>query len=206
MPAPLNNTNATRAWDDERDNALRALLADKATFEQAAAELNAKFGTVYTRSAVGGRAMRLGVKASRTGMTERQRQHNRDLLQKGRETMRLKRAKAAAEPVVQPPPQFHRDNLAGLRCAEVEPMNIALVDLEPHHCRWPIGGWPDATPVRFCGQPRWEGSSYCGAHTVLARGDARGRSGSTPAQIAHMRSLMPTTHVLKENIWPGDDA
>ena len=173
MNAPFGNTNATRAWNGERDDALRALLADKATFEQAAAELNTKFGTVYTRSAVGGRAMRLGVKASRIGMTERQRQHNRDLLQKGRETMRLKRAKVAAEPVVQPRPaipQFHRDNLAGLRCAEVEPMNVKLLDLADNGCRFPTTGWPASGPTLFCNHPQVDGSSYCLDHLAISIG------------------------------------
>ena len=184
MPAPLGNHNATKTWDDERDSALRWGLSERMTFTEIAAFLNKRFGTAYTRSAIGGRAWRLDLKASRTGFTELQRHHHLKLLEKGREAMRLKRAKAAAEPAVPVPrttSQFHRDNLSGLRCAEVEPLNIALVDLEPHHCRWPIGGWPEATPITHCGQPKChEHESYCFGHWQISLG-----RGTASEQSAH---------------------
>jgi GcrA cell cycle regulator len=159
MAAPLGNTLA-RTWPDSHIAALRELFAADMSHAKIADAINDRFGTSYTRNATIGKATRLGLL----------------------EADRPRPVKSAAKPRVRPKPkpapaplsaaipQFHRDNLAGLRCAEVEPMNIALVDLEPHHCRWPIGGWPDATPVRFCGQSRWEGSSYCGSHTVLSTG------------------------------------
>lgn len=37
---------------------------------------------------------------------------------------------------------------------------VSLVDLEPHHCRFPVGD-----PVQgFCGHPKVEGLSYCEHH------------------------------------------
>lgn len=47
------------------------------------------------------------------------------------------------------------------------PLNVALVDLEPHHCRWPYG---DRAPYFFCGQGKIDDSSYCHAHASLSRG------------------------------------
>lgn len=41
---------------------------------------------------------------------------------------------------------------------------IALLDLEPHHCRWPIGD-----PTRgYCGHAKVPGSSYCAGHLARA--------------------------------------
>jgi GcrA cell cycle regulator len=166
MPAPIGNTNATRVWNDERDEALKDLLAHKATFREAASDLNAIFGTSYTRSAIGGRAMRLGLKSAnppkaRPGVSRISPQC-------------LAAAQAShkpgaerVKPMPQPIPQFHRDNLSGLRCAEVEPMNIALLDLIEGCCRWPV---TDGSPHLFCGHLQVEGSSYCWPHYQLSLG------------------------------------
>jgi GcrA cell cycle regulator len=172
MSAPLANTNATRAWAAEHDAMLRACLADRATFDQACAEINRRFGTSYTRCAVAGRAKRLGLKSRNPAM--RPRGAPPSLAELARHADRRKpmaepRSLSAAAPA-RPIPQFHRDNLSDLRCAEVEPLCIAVVDLEPHHCRWPVGGWPDDTPITHCGHPRVEESSYCWEHHALAHG------------------------------------
>ena len=41
-----------------------------------------------------------------------------------------------------------------------------ILDLEPHHCRWPVGDGPFA----FCGDRKVPGKSYCAGH--LARSQA----------------------------------
>lgn len=54
-------------------------------------------------------------------------------------------------------------------CAEVEPpLNISLMDLERHHCRWPV---TDDGPHLFCGRDRADGSSYCAGHRRLSVGN-----------------------------------
>jgi GcrA cell cycle regulator len=42
---------------------------------------------------------------------------------------------------------------------------LKLVDLKPHHCRWPIG---DA-PFFFCAADAHDGDVYCPAHMRMAR-------------------------------------
>ena len=37
----------------------------------------------------------------------------------------------------------------------------AIAALEPHHCRWPSGEWPNLT---FCCRQKYDGESYCKAH------------------------------------------
>ena len=41
-------------------------------------------------------------------------------------------------------------------------MNVALIDLEQHHCRWPYG---TRAPFLFCGHVKQLGESYCPFHT-----------------------------------------
>ena len=41
---------------------------------------------------------------------------------------------------------------------------VSLEDLAFHHCRWPSGD----TEIRFCGETRREGSSYCPSHHAVA--------------------------------------
>jgi hypothetical protein len=41
---------------------------------------------------------------------------------------------------------------------------VALMELQPHHCRWPIG----ERPVFFCGEQKVDGYSYCPAHAKIS--------------------------------------
>jgi GcrA cell cycle regulator len=44
---------------------------------------------------------------------------------------------------------------------------VRLEDLEPSHCRWPIGD-PQAASFGFCGAPKAEERSYCAHHCAIA--------------------------------------
>jgi GcrA cell cycle regulator len=50
-----------------------------------------------------------------------------------------------------------------LRCVEIAPRHLALVDLEPDDCRYPYGN----ETITFCGHPKMAGSSYCVPHKHL---------------------------------------
>ena len=52
-----------------------------------------------------------------------------------------------------------------LRCVEIVPRNLTLIELEPNDCRYPYGDGP----MLFCGHPKKEGSSYCVPHFWLCR-------------------------------------
>jgi hypothetical protein len=47
---------------------------------------------------------------------------------------------------------------------------VLLVDLESHHCRWPVS---EPRDMLFCGRPKQDGSSYCPYHTAKAYHGAR---------------------------------
>lgn len=46
----------------------------------------------------------------------------------------------------------------------VVPLHVALLDLQPQHCRWPVGEEPFAS----CGITKQTGSSYCPYHHGIA--------------------------------------
>ena len=58
------------------------------------------------------------------------------------------------QPPVKPPP---KPKLPGTL--------VLLVDLEPHHCRWPVG---DPKEMLFCGDAREEARPYCPHHVRIA--------------------------------------
>jgi len=59
-----------------------------------------------------------------------------------------------------------------LRCVEIEPRHLSLIDLEPGDCRYPYGDGP----MTFCGHPKHAESSYCFQHFHLCREELRPRT------------------------------
>jgi GcrA cell cycle regulator len=53
-----------------------------------------------------------------------------------------------------------------LRCVEVVPLNIDLLELKDQSCRYPLGG-DEGIPITFCGHSKLENSSYCASHHYL---------------------------------------
>ena len=62
-----------------------------------------------------------------------------------------------------------------LRCVEIEPRNLTLLDLEPDDCRFAVNeGDPQ---FLFCARPKMKGSSYCPGHFFLTRQEPKKRDG-----------------------------
>src|SRR5581483_7530633 len=64
---------------------------------------------------------------------------------------------------------FERVERVQLRCVEVVPRHLALIELGRRDCRFPYGGDLDGEAITFCGRPRRKGSSYCTPHFHLTR-------------------------------------
>ena len=47
------------------------------------------------------------------------------------------------------------------------PWHVRLFDLQPEHCRWPLGD-PLSHSLLFCGAEKDPGSSYCAQHRAIA--------------------------------------
>jgi GcrA cell cycle regulator len=69
-----------------------------------------------------------------------------------------------------PIPVFEPAEKVKLRCVEIDPRHLSLIDLEPGDCRYPYGGDEEGEAITFCGHPQRRGSSYCTAHFFLSRG------------------------------------
>jgi GcrA cell cycle regulator len=148
-------------WAPAHCDVLRKMLAGSQSYSEIAAALNAIFHTTYSRSAVIGRAKRMGLAGTRPddppkplparpASLHRSREHHGTALSPRMPILE------AVEPV-------------RLRCADIDPRHLSLADLQVGDCRYPYGGDEEGEPITFCGHPRHENSSYCTAHFKLTR-------------------------------------
>jgi GcrA cell cycle regulator len=147
-------------WTPELSEALKACVLAGLSFAQSAAKLNSDFGTTFTRNAAIGRANRLGMQYPRqaraTPKPPRYKKRNPSLrLVDGNGNSNHKRI---IETSYSDQPE--------LRCVEIIPLHLSLMDLERNGCRYPYGDGP----FTFCGHPKQDSTSYCPAHFNLTRG------------------------------------
>lgn len=149
--------NNPPTWTDERTTMLEALWNKG----YSASIIADKLGGV-SRNAVLGKAFRLKlpmrVPSQRKAWTAPQRRKGPErrretilLMPKGKPKSKL--AELLAEAI--PPP------------AENDVARVSLMDLERHHCRFPVGD-PKLADFGFCGCKPFPGSPYCEAHARRA--------------------------------------
>jgi GcrA cell cycle regulator len=158
----------TVSWSHDHSEALRQYLVEGMSYSAIAAAINAKYKTSYSRNATIGRAKRMGLSGPKwpknlsTRRPRRSRREKATGLHQARERhvpdyfMRI--------------PVFERTKALKLRCVEIVPRHLSLLDLEDGDCRYPYGGDEDGEAITFCGHPRQDESSYCTAHFHLTRG------------------------------------
>jgi GcrA cell cycle regulator len=132
----------TTQWTDARMADLRKYWAQDYSCSQIASLLGG-----VTRNAVIGKVHRLGL-SGRTKEVRPQRPPREPVIRR----------------IVIRQPSFVRVEEPPLRCVETAPRNVALLDLEPEDCRYPV---TDDSPFLFCGHQIAEGS-YCRAHYRIA--------------------------------------
>jgi GcrA cell cycle regulator len=159
-------------WAPAHSDALRKHFALGKSYAEIARAINAKFNTNYSRCATIGRARRLGLgrvepaepvepaKAVEVAAVVPKAQSS-NLHKLG------KRYEAMSKWFV---PFFERVEMPKLRCVEIDPRHLSLLELEAGDCRYPYGGDKEGEAITFCGHPRREDSSYCVAHFYLTRG------------------------------------
>ncbi|MHC4052697.1 GcrA family cell cycle regulator [Bradyrhizobium sp. 25ACV] len=159
-------------WPSEHSDALRDYFLKGMSYAEIGRQINARFGTAYTRNAVIGRAKRLGLVIPEWIVSPSVAPYL-----PGEAPVSQRRAvlpnlnvppKSAMKPAVR----------LKLRCVGVQPRLIQLVDLERADCRYPYGGDKDGEEIAFCGHPRQPGSSYCAPHAGLTR-----RCGAASARV-----------------------
>ncbi|QPF83080.1 hypothetical protein IC762_25535 [Bradyrhizobium genosp. L] len=164
-------------WLPEHSAALRDLRVRGMSYSEIADTINARFSTAYTRNATLSRGQRMGL-----GSLDRpepslpeplDRPENRPepspleapSLEQPREVRTEPRADLPRQPKIF---SGHLD-LPELRCVEVAPRHLSLLELEAGDCRYPYGGDHEGEAMTFCGHPRQPGSSYCTPHFQLSR-------------------------------------
>jgi hypothetical protein len=151
-------------WPTEHSDALRKHLAERLTFSAIAEAINLKFNTAYTRNATIGRAKRMGLAGPDRPQPSLQATPPR------LERMIKPRPAEPGSAVLRwPTPALKIQEPPKLRCAEVEPRHLSLIELERGDCRYPYGGDEDGEAITFCGHPRRAGSCYCAPHFHLSR-------------------------------------
>ncbi|MCA6121944.1 hypothetical protein J6500_08540 [Bradyrhizobium sp. WSM 1704] len=162
------------SWLPEHSEALRDLRIRGLSYSEIADTINARFNTAYTRYAALSRGQRMGL-----GYLDRPEPSLPEL--PGRrpdphlpelppvDGPREAGAEPRADLVRWPKPSSARLELPKLRCAEVMPRHLSLLELQSGDCRYPYGGDSDGETMTFCGQPRRPGASYCTPHFHLSR-------------------------------------
>lgn len=162
-------------WNEERDAKLKKLHADGYSCSQIARMLNA-----VSRNAVIGRVSRLGLPGRVTGRksgTALRLYGKMGLKAKGKNTPRTKVKPfpvAPKLPVLPIPP-----------AAEYDRARVSFLELDKHHCKWPVGdpqGAGHDKPL-FCAEKRIPGSSYCYAHHARAYVPVRPRQPFVPRVV-----------------------
>jgi GcrA cell cycle regulator len=154
-------------WTEEHCRALREFLESGISYSRAADAINAKFKTGYSRNATIGRAKRMGLagpdrpKDQLEDRSESPPSAKAPGLHKLRERCTFETWRVR--------PIFETEKVK-LRCAEIAPRHLSLIDLDRGDCRYPYGGDEEGEAITFCGHPQRQGTSYCAAHFYLTRG------------------------------------
>lgn len=143
-------------WPPQHSELLRDLHAKHMSFGEITKEINLRFKVGYTRSAILGRAKRMGLTRPEA---VRARAPKLKALGVRSDHRRPPEPRPRAEPAKSVP----------LRCVGLSPRLISFDELAPDDCRYPYGGDRDDEPISFCGHPRQPGSSYCTPHFHLTR-------------------------------------
>jgi GcrA cell cycle regulator len=150
-------------WAPEHSDALRECLAKGMSFTESADAINTRFDTAYSRSAAIGRAKRIGIAGPNRPAGQPRPPQQLDAPR----PRKIRERAAESKPST---PILNRANRVKLRCVQIVPRHLPLVDLEGGDCRYPYGGDADGEAITFCGHPQREGSSYCIGHFNLTRG------------------------------------
>ena len=163
----------TTNWLPEHSAALRDLRVRGLSYSQIADTINARFNTAYTKSAALGRGHRMGLgsldrpEPSLPGGLDwpQPSSPERPSLQPLWEV----RAGPTADVFRWPKAFSETVEMPTLRCAEVTPRHLSLVELDAGDCRYPYGGDSEDEAITYCGLPRQPGASYCTPHFRLSR-------------------------------------
>jgi GcrA cell cycle regulator len=181
-------------WALEHSDALRELIAKGLSFAEAARAINSRFNTSYTRSAALGRArrLRLGVDDRRQPSMPTRPAELNEIVE------RPVNSRSLALPW--PTPVFKEVVPVKLRCVDIAPRHLSLIDLELGDCRYPYGGDDENEAITFCGHPCRPGSSYCSPHFHLSRDPVEPPDRGHPAAIGGDDTKKATVNCVADRL------
>lgn len=154
-------------WTEERIADLRRLWTEGASASGIATILGG-----ITRNAVIGKAHRLGLEPRREAMPGSGRP----------DASRPKPPPRVSNPIGRPRSVVSRLHKAPKEKTELTPEIVAnpvqMLDLKPHHCRWPVG--PVSHDMLHCGADAIDGKPYCAKHCGVAYRAPQQQRGSRP--------------------------
>jgi GcrA cell cycle regulator len=145
-------------WTEENVALLKQLKDEGLSGQEIAIEFG-KLGFPLTRNAIIGKLNRLGLaqpQAERTAEYHRRRAERALINRAEHRTVRRIHQKRVRRREPEPKPEI----------LAPDAVNVTLLELKPHHCRWPIGD-PCKADFRFCGADN-TGHSYCPWHSRMA--------------------------------------
>jgi GcrA cell cycle regulator len=116
-------------WAPEHSEALREHRARGMSYAKIAEAINAKFGTAYSRNAALGRGKRMGLAGP-----DRPDQWTKPVPKASRPRLRDPRKRYAPESR-RPMPVLESVETVKLRCVEIDPRHLSLMELERGDCR-----------------------------------------------------------------------
>jgi GcrA cell cycle regulator len=149
-------------WTDERVNTLKALWGKGFSASEIAREMGCG-----SRSAIIGKVHRLNLAPRGKQMSVRKPAYTPRPRKEPRVHIRIpQRSKPDRDGLNA---QQRQDQAAALRerfATETGPASggVTFADLEPFHCRWPMGDPSDLETFRFCGEPKEGEGPYCTCH------------------------------------------
>lgn len=169
--SPHIRTPALDKWPEEHSDLLtEPVTENKISFRNMVSAINEKFSTSYTRSAMIGRARRLGLcKAVTRRCPDEYKERTRKRYDKHNKQRRIERTHRPKLRIVMNGGGLRllhsvQSNQPDLRAVDVEPLNLTFDQLQNGDCKWPYGDGP----FLFCGHPAIEGRPYCRGHCAIA--------------------------------------
>ncbi len=145
-------------WPAEHSAMLKELVeSQEYSFTEITAKINFQFGTSYTRSAIIGRAGRMGLRNTRPDKNAVQNAVN------SKPKLRIVRSSGNSNSL-KLIESVQRDKPELMAAPDVASLNLTLQELQPASCRYVTQDGPD---WRFCGHEKQSGSSYCIRHHRL---------------------------------------
>lgn len=190
-------------YGDEEGKVIVRLWTDGHSASSIAERVNVAFRTGRSRNAIIGFLHRKGLTRGTTQTRPRTRRFD-TLTQAQRHQMRMDReARRPSNGSLRPPRPRNQRQVPPWQVppdqrpiVEDDPTKaarlVALVDLEPGDCRWPIGD-PRLQPFGFCGEKAIPGLPYCSGHAHRAYRIPEGTQPRPPAPLPAATVKTPET-------------